>query len=124
MDFQIDETQWPLVTLRWTSIEGGSLTTFLARMDVWLARKQRFGLLLDTRGAGALRPEQRKLVLDHMRANAALTREYFVQAVVADNLVQRTLYHAVRLLFPSPFPTRLFSDPEPARRWLSEQLSR
>jgi hypothetical protein len=122
MDFQLDETQWPLVQARWTSLEGGTLTAFLKRMDSWLARKERFGLLLDSRGAGPMPPEQRKLVLDHMRANAALTAKYFVQAVVIDNLVQRTLFHAIRLVFPSPFPNRIFSDPDAARSWLNEQL--
>ena len=122
MDFQIDETQWPLVTARWTNLEGGTIAAFLTRMDAWLGRKERFGLLLDSRGAGAVPPEQRKLVLDHMRANAPLTSKYFVQAVVIDNLVQRTLFHAIRLVFPNPFPSRIFSDPEAARRWLNEQL--
>lgn len=122
MDLQIDETQWPLVLARWTSLEGGTLATFLSRMDAWLARKERFGLLLDSRGAGAMPPEQRKLVIDHMRANAALTAQYFVQAVVIDNLVQRTLFHAVRLVLPSPFPNRVFREPEAARSWLAEQL--
>src|ERR1044071_7905524 len=106
MDFQIDETQWPLVLARWTNLDGGTISTFLAHMDTWLARKQHFGLLLDSRGAGAVSPEQRKLVLDHMRANAATTAKYFVQAVVIDNLAQRTLYHAIRLVFPSPFQNR------------------
>lgn len=118
MDLQVDETGWPIVTARWTTLEGGDVEPLLKRMDAWLARRERFGFLLDSRGARALSPDQRVKVLEHMKANAALTQKYLVQAVVIDNLVQRTLFYAVSLLFPHPFPSRVFAEPAAARQWL------
>jgi hypothetical protein len=124
MDLQVDETGWPIVTARWTTMKGGDLGPLLSRMDAWLARGERFGFLLDSRGAGALSPDQRVKILDHMKANAALTKQFLVQAVVIDNLVQRTLFYAVSLVFPHPFPSRVFAEPKAAREWLESVVLR
>lgn len=120
----IDEAEWPLVTVRWEgNIDDATLAIVLARMDIWLARGQRFGLLIDSRGAGGLSPEQRTRLIAHMKSRASRTSELLVQAGVMDNLIHRTLFHWINLLFPNPFPSKVFADPEVARAWLKSMLA-
>jgi hypothetical protein len=124
MEVDLDESEWPIVVARWKrSVLEVDLSPLLARIDEWLSRRTRFGLLIDARGAGGLSPDQRAQVLIHMRANAALTKEWLVQATVIDNLVQRTLFYGVNLLFPNPFPSKVFGDVAAARRWLEGVLA-
>jgi hypothetical protein len=125
MDLDVDETAWPIVTVRWVGIPSDStLTTFLGCMDRWLAKEQRFGLLMDTRSGGGLSPEQRVRVLGHMKAQASLTAKYYVQAMVIDNVVQRTLFYGINVIFKNPFPSKIFAEPEPARSWLEAELAK
>ena len=77
---------------------------------------------VDSRGGGGFSPEQRTRVVSHMKRQSYLTSRLLVQAVVIDNLTQRTLYYGVRLLFPSPFPSRVFADVEAAEAWLASEL--
>ncbi|HEX5097855.1 MAG TPA: hypothetical protein VFV94_00070 [Polyangiaceae bacterium] len=122
MEVEYDESAWPIVVARWKrSLVDADVTPVLRKVDGWLARG-RFGLLIDSRGAESLSPDQRNRIVEHMKANAALTRERLVQAVVIDNLVHRTLFFGVNLIFPMPFPNKVFSDTESARRWLASQL--
>ena len=124
MDLDVDETAWPIVVVRWVGIpKDSTLTTFLECMDRWLATGQRFGLLMDTRAGGGLSPEQRVRVIDHMKANAALTAKFYVQAMVITNVVQRTLFYGVNLIFKNPFPSKVFADTESARAWLERELT-
>ena len=122
MEVEFDESAWPIVVARWRrNLPEGDLSPILRRMDHWLARG-RFGLLIDARGASGMSPDQRAQLLEHMKANAALTAERMVQAVVLDNLIHRTLFYGVNLLLPAPFPNKVFSEPEAARLWLAVQL--
>ena len=122
MEVEVDESAWPIVVARWrVSLPEGDLTPILRKMDQWLARG-RFGLLIDARGASGMSPDQRAQLLTHMKANAALTAERLVQAMVIDNLVHRTLFYGVNLLLPMPFPNKIFAEPEAARRWLETEL--
>jgi hypothetical protein len=59
-----------------------------------------------------------------MKANAALTAERLVQAIVSDNLIQRTLFYGVNLLFPNPFPSKAFGDVSSADAWLRATLAK
>ena len=122
MDLQVDETGWPIVIARWTTMKGRDLEALLSRMDAWLARGERFGLMLDSRGGDPPSPEQRAQIIEHMKANAQLTEKYLVQAVVMDNLAQRTAFYAMNLIFPHPFPSRVFADVQSAREWLESML--
>ena len=124
MGFEVDESNWPIVAARGQgTVSDGELRVALNRISTFLERGQRFGMLIDSRGGGGLSPEQRTAIIEHMRANASLTKRYLVQAAVVDNLLQRTLFYAVNLIFPNPFPSKTFSEPEAARRWLLEQLA-
>lgn len=123
MDLKIDESSWPIVVGRWEGRPSdGSLLAALARLDTLLARGERFGLIVDGRDGGALSPEQRNLVVSHMKKNSELNAKYLVQAVVADSLISRTLYWAVQLLSPPPFPSKVFGDFEAARAWIADEL--
>lgn len=123
MDLKIDESSWPIVVGRWHGRPSdASLSAALARLDALLARGERFGLIVDTRGSGVLTPEQRGLIVSHMKQNAELNAKYLVQAVVADSVVTRTLYWGVQLLSPSPFPSKVFKDFEAARAWIADEL--
>jgi hypothetical protein len=124
MEMRIDETEWPLVVVSWSDLPSDStLSQFLTSLTLWLDRGERFGLLLDTRGSGLLSPEQRVRVLSHMKAEAGRTKELLLQAIVIQSLVQRTLFYGVNLLFPNPFPSKVFAEVEPARAWLLATLA-
>jgi hypothetical protein len=124
MGYRLDESAWPIVVAEWHgSMTDDELTRALAALDGLLARRQRFGLLLDARGAAGLSPEARGRLVTHMKENAAVTAKYLVQAGVIDSVLHRTLFYAVNLLFPNPFPAKLFSQPESARAWLAQKLA-
>lgn len=119
----VDEANWPLVTVTWSDAPSEeTMRHFLSRMDAWLGRRQRFGLVLDSRGAKGLSPEVRRLLIGHMKNSAALTAQYLVQAIVLDNLIQRTLFYGINLIFPNPFPSRIFAEPTAARAWVLAEL--
>jgi hypothetical protein len=121
----IDEAAWPLVKVRWDgTVTDGMVDTFLAKMDEWLQRGECFGLLLDSRGAKGMSPEQRNRLIGHMKRNADRTSKCLVQAIVLDNLIQRTLFYGINVIFPSPFPSKLFADPVEAEAWLRSELAR
>jgi hypothetical protein len=123
MGIRLDESGWPIVVGCWQgTLTDEELALVLTGMDRWLAKRERFGLLIDTRGGGGLGPEQRNHLILHMKANASVSAKYLIQATVIDNVLQRTLFYAVNLLFPNPFPAKVFSSPEPARAWLLEKL--
>jgi hypothetical protein len=124
MGFEYDESSWPIVRARWIgTVTDGEVSNALTRIDGWVGRGQRFGLLIDGRGGGGMSPEQRNRVIVHMKARAESTAKYLVQAVIFDNLVQRTLYYGMNLLFPSPFPSKAFADPVAAEAWLKSVLA-
>ena len=122
--FEVDETAWPIVSVRWEGeVTDGDLRAFLARLDGWLARGQRFGLLLDARAGSDLNGEQRAMVLSHMRATAEKSGTLLVQAFIQDKAVHRVLYSVMSTVFPLPFPSKMFPEPESARLWLADKLS-
>jgi hypothetical protein len=60
MGFKLDESGWPIVMADWEGVlTDDELTLALGHIDRWLSRKERFGLLLDARGARGMSPEQR-----------------------------------------------------------------
>ena len=119
----IDDSRWPLAVVQWSGdIEDATLNAFLVQMDAWLARGERFGLLIDSREARGMSPEQRARLLSHMKSHAALTSQLLVQAIVLRSLLQRTLFYGVNLIFPNPFPSKVFADVAPAESWLLSML--
>lgn len=120
---EIDESAWPVVTMQWEGIPtDADMTLILNRMDAWLDRGERFGLLIDTRGSGVLTPEQRVRTINHMKANATRTARLFVQAIVIHSRIQRTLFYGINLVYPNPFPSKVFAEAATARAWLVLQL--
>lgn len=125
MSFQFDEGDWPIVRWRWTgTVTDAEVLDGFTRIDGYLARGERFGLLIDARGGGGLSPEQRNRVIAHMKLRSELTARWLVQAVIFDTLIQRTLYYGVHLLFPMGFPSKVFASAESAQVWLSERVGR
>ncbi|MEK7765427.1 MAG: hypothetical protein AAB368_04235 [bacterium] len=123
MGIRVDESQWPVVTARWQgAVRDEEVKSFLAWMEHWLAREQRFGLLLDARAAGLLSRAQRATILAYMKRHAAPSAKFLVQALVINNAVVRALYNSIRRVFPHPYPSRIFTLPKPAREWLEAQL--
>jgi hypothetical protein len=124
MDARFDETEWPLVVVRWRGVpDEQEMTSFLSSMDDWLSRGERFALLIDSTHGKGLAPEQRAQLIAHMKRQAPLSGKYLVQAVVLNSLVQRSLFYAVKLLFPPPFPSKVFSEEGAAREWLISVLA-
>jgi len=124
MNTFIDETEWPIVVVHWEGpLAQVELRAFLARLDIWLERGERFGLLIDSRAAQGMSPEQRVQVVQHMKERASLTSRWLVQAIVLQSLIQRTLFYGINLLFPNPFPSQVFATPEPACAWLEATLA-
>jgi hypothetical protein len=121
----IDESGWPVIRVRWEDVvTEAMMNEFLSKMDGWLRRGERFALLLDSRGAKGLSPEIRKRLIGHMKEHAALTERLLIQAIVLDNLIQRTVFYGINLIFPNPFPSKIFADPNEARSWLERELER
>jgi len=119
MGFEYDDSKWPIASVRWTgTLTDRELAEGLAWVDRCVARGERFGILIDGRGAGGMSPEQRNRVIAHMKDRAELNARYLVQAVVMDNLIQRTLYYGIHLLFPSPYPSKVFAQVTTAEAWL------
>lgn len=124
MGFEYDDRSWPIVKARWSGTSSDrDVDGALSRIDEYLSREERFGLLIDSRGGGGFSPEQRNRVLAHMKARTPLTSRLLVQAVLIDNLIQRTLYYGVRLLLPSPFPSKVFAHEAAAEAWLRRELA-
>jgi hypothetical protein len=124
MDARFDETDWPLVVVRWRGVpDEEEMTSFLACMDNWLTRGERFALLIDSTHGAGLAPEQRAQLVGHMKRQAQLSAKYLIQAVVLSSLVQRSLFYAVKLLFPPPFPSKVFAEEDAAREWLTSMLA-
>ncbi len=123
MNSFIDESDWPIVVVQWQGpMAQADLRMFLTRLDTWLERGERFALLIDSRAAQGMSPEQRVQVLEHMKQRAPLTARYLVQAIVLQSLLQRTLFYSINLLFPNPFPSKVFGSPDDARAWLEATL--
>lgn len=121
----IDESAWPIVTMQWQGIPTDTdMTQFLARIDGWLDRGERFGLLVDPLGSGVLTPEQRVRTIGHMRANATRTSRLLVQAIVIQSRIQRTLFYGINLIFPNPFPSKVFAEASAARLWLLSEIEK
>ncbi|HEU5074749.1 MAG TPA: STAS/SEC14 domain-containing protein [Polyangiaceae bacterium] len=119
----IDESAWPLVTMQWDGIPtDADLTRFLARLDGWLDRGQRFGLLVEPLASGVPTPEQRVRTIGHMKANASRTARLLVQAIVIHSRLQRTLFYGINLIFPNPFPSKVFANADAARLWILDEL--
>jgi hypothetical protein len=124
MGFQHDESKWPLVRVRWIgTVTDQELAEALVRIDGYLHRGERFGLLIDGRGGGGLSPEQRNRVMNHMKLRAEQCSKYLIQAVTMDTLVQRTLYYGINLIMPLPFPSKVFAAEAAAEAWLLQKLA-
>ena len=122
---ELDESAWPLVTMQWEGIPSDAdLTRVLACIDSWLERDEPFGLLIDPLGAGVLTPEQRVRTIGHMKANASRTSRLMLQAIVIQSRIQRTLFYGINLIYPNPFPSRVFADASSARQWLQSELAK
>ncbi len=120
----IDESEWPLVTVRWEGqVSDAAIAAFLFKMDEWLQRGERFALLIDSRGAHGMSPEQRSRVIAHMQQQAHLTERFLVQAIVLDSLMQRTLFWGINLVFRNPFPSKVFASVGEAKLWLTTSLA-
>src|SRR5262245_35248042 len=119
MSVVIEESEWPLVVAR---VQGSptdaEFSNVLTRMDVWLSRARRFAFLMDARGGGSFSPEQRHLLLKYMKEKAELTQQFLIQAIVIDNLVMRTVFYGVNVLFPNRFESKVFARTDDARAWL------
>ena len=121
--FEVDDSAWPIVSVRWGGdVSDEDVRAFLARLDGWFAKGQRFGLLLDARGGGDLTELQRATVLQHMRDTAHSSPSLLVQGFVQDKAIHRVLYTVMSAVFPLPFPSKMFPEPESARVWLEDKL--
>jgi len=121
----LDESAWPLVTMQWEGIPtDADLTRVLGCIDSWLDRGEPFGLLIDPLGAGVLTPEQRVRTIAHMKANATRTSRLMLQAIVIQSRIQRTLFYGINLIYPNPFPSKVFADANAARHWLLAELAK
>src|SRR5688572_31624686 len=64
MGFEFDDRSWPIVRARWAGTSSDrDVDAALGRIDEYLNREERFGLLIDSRGGGGFSPEDRKSVV-------------------------------------------------------------
>jgi hypothetical protein len=122
--FLYDESRAPLVVV--TSVGDTSDAEFdiyLEQMTALLARRTRYGVLLDARRSSRPPPKQRQKQADWMTKHASALRERNVCiAFVIDNAIVRGALTAILWLQPTPAPHKVFGDMDAAERWVLDLL--
>ena len=122
---EVEESGWPIIVARHLGpVTDDDLNTLFELVQECLDRRERFGLMLDLReGIGDMSPAQRKRVVEHIRSTADRSGTGMVQAIIYDHPLHRAMYERMSQLYPLPFPSKAFPEPESARVWLLDKLS-
>lgn len=96
----------------------------LALMGATLSRQQRFGILLDTRGADRMTPKHRHMQAQWNAANAAALKQYCLgMSFIIDSAIIRGVLTAILWVQPLPMPHSVFATYDPAEAWIIERLT-
>ena len=120
MAYAIDDSRWPLVVSRATEFidDPEAAEVSYERLEAILARRQRFVLIFDMRGATSTPARRRKFLEWCARHSDALTRYLVAGAVIASSSIERGFATATLWVRTPPWPTRVFGDPQEAEEWL------
>ena len=121
--YAIDVSRWPLVRLRATSAVDSTAALDVTYRDLeqLLARRGRFLLLFDLRGARSS-PSRRRRLLDWGLAHESELRALVgAMALVAGTSLERGFVTALLWLQPVPWPQRVFSSASEAETWLMQE---
>ncbi len=119
-----DESAWPVVSVTWGAGEASDddVASLLARLAKLLERKQRFGVVLDSRQGKGVNAKQRQMFATFQTVNNPLLKQYMPMALVLATAFQRGLLTAVNWLQPPANEQKVFSEPGPAFAWIRERL--
>jgi hypothetical protein len=122
---EFDEEQFPLVVV--TPIGPLDFSTFevyLAQLDAWLVRGQRFAMVLDTRRSAPLPAVLRRRHAEWMAARKAALERWCAGGAIAitDPLIRGTLT-AILWVQPLPFRHQVVKTREEGEEWCRTQLA-
>ena len=121
---EIDESRWPLVTVRFEGIvDDETFRAYLEGLAGLLRRGESYALLFDARHADRTPPVQRKMQAEWMQAHEAELRRLCVgTAFVITSPLVRGVLTAVLWISPMAMPHTVVSTVEEAERWLHASL--
>lgn len=119
----IDDSDWPRLQIRWHSeIHADEVEQLFARLDEYYARGERFGSIVDVRGARTS-AATRSLMAKEASRQTPVARLYSVgTAVIVDSAVVRGALTALFWIYEPPAPVVLCGDIVEANDWLSKRL--
>jgi len=123
MAYAVDDSRWPVVTVRPTELVNdiAALDGTYRALELLLARRQRFRVLLDLRG-GASSPRRRQRFLDWGKRHAIDLTSYLAAiAIVVGTSFERGIVTAVTWMYAPPWALRVFSDRAEAETWLASE---
>lgn len=123
MGITIDEADPQRVAvLMHGAVNDDEVRAVFAAVERGLDRGVPFGLFVDTRGGAPFTAAQRAMIVEQLKRTASATERLLVQVLVIESAVVRAVYYAISWAFPMGFPSKVFTEPEPARAWLELQL--
>lgn len=121
--YVVDDRRLPLVALRPTAAvdDPVALDATYRALERVLAKRRRFLMLFDLRGASSS-PNRRRRLLDWGLQHERELRAYLgASALVVSNGFERGIVTAMLWLHPVPWPMRVFSSVEDAEAWLLQE---
>jgi hypothetical protein len=118
--YLVDDRRLPLVALRATAAvdDPAALDATYRALEQVLARRQRFLMLFDLRGASSSPSRRRRLLEWGLRHEPELRAYLGASALVVGNGLERGFVTAMLWLHPVPWPMRVFSSVAEAEAWL------
>jgi hypothetical protein len=118
--YLVDDRRLPLLVLRATSAvdDPDALDATYRALEQVLAKRQRFLMLFDLRGASSSPGRRRRLLDWGLRHQQELRAYLGASALVVGNGFERGFVTAMMWLHPVPWPMRVFSSVAEAEAWL------
>lgn len=115
----MDTSRWPLVVVYWPrSTTLADADAYYDERVLWFAKQERFVMVLDGSGAGALDPIVRKRVMARSKAQAdEAARWVAAEAIVLRGAIQQGVLTALEWLVPPRHLRRKFRNFDEALAW-------
>lgn len=120
----MEDKHWPLVVVTFDGTPSPpAFGAFLARMEAFLARRERHAYLLDGRQASMLGTSELRLQTDWLgRFKTELKAHSAGTALVVSSATVRFVLSAIYLVQPPVAPTESFGTVDEAYAWLSKRM--
>lgn len=121
MTVEITEQPGPVLFITYQQrVEDGDLQAAIDAVDTWVARREPFGIVVNTLSSEPMNSQQRKVMAEALERNATpLIRGCGV--AISSPLI-RGVFTALTWISPPQFPTRVFPRVEEAEAWVRAQL--